>query len=177
MNSQDNSNESAVTSRRTFLKTATALGAAAALPSLSTRAAANKNSKLRILHIGVGGIGGMQRGNLKGHPKVEFGFLCDVDSNSLNRVGRELPKAAKFKDYREVFEKHLDEFDAVIVDTPDLHHAPMMTRALAAGKHVYGQKPLVHQLDELRMPSARTFTPKWATNARATPAACRRWKF
>ena len=27
----------------------------------------------------------------------------------------------------------------------------MMTRALAAGKHVYGQKPLVHQLDELRL--------------------------
>ena len=36
-----------------------------------------------------------------------------------HRVGRELPKAAKFKDYREVFEKHLDEFDAVIVDTPE----------------------------------------------------------
>ncbi len=151
MNSHDTPKKSTPSSRRTFLQTATVLGAAAALPSFSMRAAANKNSNLRILHIGVGGIGGMQRRSLKGHPKVEFGFLCDVDSNSLNQVGKELPKAAKFKDYREVFEKHLDEFDAVIVDTPDLHHAPMMTRALAADKHVYGQKPLVHQLDELRM--------------------------
>ena len=151
MNSSDTPKKSNASSRRTFLKTGAVLGAAAALPSFSMRAAANKNSNLRILHIGVGGIGGMQRGNLKQHPKVEFAFLCDVDSNSLNRVGRELPKAAKHKDYREVFEKHFDEFDAVIVDTPDLHHAPMMTRALAAGKHVYGQKPLVHQLDELRM--------------------------
>ena len=151
MNSSDTPKKSIASSRRTFLKTGAVLGAAAALPSFSMRAAANKNSNLRILHIGVGGIGGMQRGNLKQHPKVEFAFLCDVDSNSLNRVGRELPKAAKHKDYREVFEKHFDEFDAVIVDTPDLHHAPMMTRALTAGKHVYGQKPLVHQLDELRM--------------------------
>ena len=151
MNYCDIPKKSIASSRRTFLKTGAVLGAAAAMPSLSMRAAANKNSNLRILHIGVGGIGSMQRGNLKRHAKVEFAFLCDVDSNSLNRVGRELPKAAKFKDYREVFEKHLDEFDAVIVDTPDLHHAPMMTRALAAGKHVYGQKPLVHQLDELRM--------------------------
>ena len=99
----------------------------------------------------MGVIGGMQRKSLKQHAKVEFGFLCDVDTNVLNNVGREFPKASKHTDYREVFENHLDEFDAVIVDTPDHHHAPMMTRAITAGKHVYGQKPLVHQLDELRM--------------------------
>jgi len=151
MNSNDIPKKSIASSRRTFMKTTAALGAAVALPSFSMRAAANKNSKLRILHIGVGGIGGMQRGQLKSHPKVEFGFLCDVDSNTLKNVGRGFPKAKQFTDYREAFEKHVDEFDAVIVDTPDHHHAPMMTRALAAGKHVYGQKPLVHQLDELRM--------------------------
>ena len=94
MNSNDIPKKSFASSRRTFLKTGAALGAAAALPSFSMRATANKNSNLRILHIGVGGIGGMQRGNLKRHAKVEFAFLCDVDSNSLNRVGRELPKAS-----------------------------------------------------------------------------------
>ena len=115
--------------RRSFLKTSAALGAAITLPSFAMRAAANKNSAVRMLHIGVGGIGGMQRGQLRNHKKVEFAFLCDVDSNPLNKIGREFPKAQKFSDYRKVFEKHLNEFDAVIVDTPDHHHAPMMTRA------------------------------------------------
>ena len=151
MSSQEISSNSRVSNRREFLATSAAMGAAITLPSFNMRAAANKNSNLRIFHIGVGGIGGMQRGNLKKHPKVEFAFLCDVDSNTLNKIGQGFPKAKKYKDYREVFEKHVDEFDAVIVDTPDLHHAPMMTHALEAGKHVYGQKPLVHQLDELRM--------------------------
>ena len=42
-------------------------------------------------------------------------------------------------------------FDAVIVDIPDFHHAPAMLTALKYNKHMYGQKPLVHQLDEVRM--------------------------
>ena len=102
MNIHDYPKKSITPSRRTFLKTSAALGAVAVLPSFAMRAAANKNSKLRILHIGVGGIGGMQRGKLKGHPKVEFGFLCDVDSNSLNRVGRELPEVRIGEIRREV---------------------------------------------------------------------------
>ena len=113
------SSKTKVSTRRQFLKTGATLGAAVALPSFTMRGAANKNSNFRILHIGVGGIGGMQRGNLKNHAKVEFAFLCDVDVSPLNRFGKEFPKAKKFIDYREIFEKHIDEFDAVIVDTPD----------------------------------------------------------
>lgn len=151
MNSPKSSPTSGAFSRRSFLKTTAAVGAAATLSPYRLSADHHKNSKLRILHIGVGGIGGMQRSNLKKHPKVEFAILCDVDSKNLDRVGKELPKAIRIKDYREAFDKHIDKFDAVIVDTPDLHHCPMMTTALNANKHVYGQKPLVHQLDELRM--------------------------
>ena len=83
MSSQVRSKKSAVTSRRSFLKTSAVVGAAATVPSFTMRAAANNNSKLRILHIGVGGIGGLQRSKLKNHPKAEFGFLCDVDSKNL----------------------------------------------------------------------------------------------
>lgn len=151
MNSPESSPQKGAFSRRGFLKTAAAVGAVSAMSSSNMRVFANKNSKLRIFHIGVGGIGGMQRSNLKKHPMVEFAGLCDVDSKTLDRVGREFPKAFKIKDYREAFDKHIDKFDAVIVDTPDLHHAPMMLTAFAANKHIYGQKPLVHQLDELRM--------------------------
>jgi predicted dehydrogenase len=43
------------------------------------------------------------------------------------------------------------DFDAVIVDVPDFHHAPAMLHAMKHNKHIYGQKPLVHQLAELKM--------------------------
>ena len=58
MNSQDSSTKTGVTSRRSFLKTSAMVGAVATVPSFAMRAAANNNSKLRIMHIGVGGVGG-----------------------------------------------------------------------------------------------------------------------
>ncbi len=143
------------TNRRSFLKSSLATGAAtamtAAMPSRSLLAATNKNSRLRIFQIGTGGIGGMQRNGLKGHPKVEFAGFCDIDATAFQKIEKDHPDAFRLADYREAFANRVDEFDAVIVDTPDFHHAPMMITALKHGKHVYGQKPLVHQLDELRL--------------------------
>ena len=53
------------------------------------------------------------------------------------------------EDYREAFDRYGDKFDAVIVATPDHSHCSIMTMAMARDKHVYGQKPLVQQLEEL----------------------------
>ena len=53
--------------RRHFLKTGAILTAGIASLSRRARAATNKNSKLQIFQIGVGGIGGAQRDGLKGH--------------------------------------------------------------------------------------------------------------
>lgn len=142
--------ESRPVSRRSFVKTGVALGASMAALSWPARAQVNKNSKLRIFQIGAGGIGGMQRNGLKDHPKVEWAGFCDVDRNTLDNVAKNYPGAFKVTDYREAFANRADQFDAVIVDTPDFHHAPMMLTAMKHGKHIYGQKPLVHQLDELR---------------------------
>ena len=116
--------------RRTFLKTGAIVTVGMTAPSFSTRAQINKNSRLRVFQIGVGGIGGMQRGGLKGHPMVEFAGFCDVDKNSLDKVASADPGAFKATDYREVFANRADQFDAVIVDTPDFHHAPMMLTAM-----------------------------------------------
>ncbi|MDD2766111.1 MAG: Gfo/Idh/MocA family oxidoreductase, partial [Opitutaceae bacterium] len=110
------------------------------------------NSRLRVLSIGVvGTIGGVDRKQVAQHPAVEIAGLCDVDANALAVAARDHPAAFTCRDYREAFAKHGDAFDAVIVSTPDHSHAPIMLTALAARKHVYGQKPLVHQLEELRM--------------------------
>lgn len=137
--------------RRTFLRNGAILTAGIAALSWSARAQTNKNSKLRIFQIGVGGIGGLQRGGLKGHPMVEWAGFCDVDQRELDKIKKEQPNAWTLKDYREGFANHLADFDAVIVDVPDFHHTPMMLTALQHKKHLYGQKPLVQQLAELRM--------------------------
>jgi len=151
MNAENPTNHPS-TNRRSFLKSSAATAAVIGLASSrNALAASNKNSRLRVFQIGVGGIGAMQRRGLEGHAGVEWAGFCDVDRHALDRMEKKFPDAFLTADYREAFADRVDEFDAVIVDTPDFHHAPMMVRALKHGKHVYGQKPLVHQLDEIRM--------------------------
>src|SRR6186997_2051118 len=115
--------------RRTFLKTGAIVTAGIASLSLPARAQVNKNSKLRIFQIGVGGIGGMQRAGLKGHPQVEWAGFCDVDRRELDQIKKQNPDAWTTSDYREAFANHVADFDAVIVDVPDFHHAPAMLTA------------------------------------------------
>src|SRR6185503_3574760 len=119
--------------------------------SWRARAQANLNSKLRIFQIGVGGIGSLQRSGLKGHPQVEWAGFCDVDQRELDGIKKQHPMAWTLKDYREAFADRVNDFDAVIVDVPDFHHASALLNALKHNKHVYAQKPLVQQLAELRM--------------------------
>jgi predicted dehydrogenase len=151
MKTQTDSKAFSPVTRRTFLKTGGIVTAGLAALGPLARAQANKNSKLRIFQIGVGGIGGLERNGLKGHPMVEWAGFCDVDQRELDKIKKEYPNAWTVKDYREAFASKGRDFDAVIVEAPDFHHAPMMLTALKHNKHLYGQKPLVHQLEELRM--------------------------
>jgi predicted dehydrogenase len=151
MNTKSNSPTGSPVTRRSFLKSGAIATAGIASLSWPARAQVNLNSKLRIFQIGVGGIGSMQRGGLKGHPQVEWAGFCDVDQHELDNIKKQNPSAWTVKDYREAFANRAGDFDAVLVDVPDFHHAPMILTALKHNKHVYAQKPLVHQLEELRM--------------------------
>lgn len=144
--------------RRDFIKTtgaamgtAALVGALPATASAKTLAPVAASKELRVLQIGVGGIGGMDRGQIARHPKAKIVGLVDVDQNSLDRVGKQFPDAFTDSDYRKVYADRRGEFDAVNVCSPDLHHAPMILGAMAMDKHVYAQKPLVQQLEELVM--------------------------
>jgi predicted dehydrogenase len=137
-------------SRREFLLATSAAGLGFATFGMARPTAGRAGDKIGVLSIGViGTIGGTDRHQIANHSGVEIVGLCDVDANSLARAKEEHPGAFTCKDYREAFANHADEFDAVIVSTPDHTHAPIMLTALAHDKHVYGQKPLVHQLEEL----------------------------
>ena len=114
------------------------------------RARTGKLGKLQLLQVGVGGsIAGADRHELKRHPDVVFTGFCDVDADALAQVSAEHPDAFTCRDFREAFDRHGDRFDGVVVCTPDHNHAVIMMWALRAGKHVYGQKPLVQQLSEV----------------------------
>lgn len=140
--------------RRRFLWTTgiAGLGLTTSNRSFAQAPAVSPNSKLRVLSIGViGTIGATDRLEVAAHPAVEIAGLCDVDSQALAEAAKDHPGAFTCTDYREAFAKHGDKFDAVIVSTPDHSHAPIMLTAMDQHKHVYGQKPLVHQLEELAM--------------------------
>jgi predicted dehydrogenase len=150
--------------RRTLLSGATfAAGAAMALPAVASVTAAwdaasaprrrfrpGALGKVQLLQVGVGGsIAPADRHELKQHPDVAFTGFCDVDADALAGVAAEHPDAFTCRDFREAFDRYGDRFDAVVVCTPDHNHALIMLWALRAGKHVYGQKPLVQQLSEV----------------------------
>ncbi len=60
------------------------------------------------------------------------------------------PRAARFKDYRQMFDKMDKEIDAVIIGTPDHTHAVIAMEAMRRKKHVYCEKPLAHDINEVR---------------------------
>src|SRR5438876_12276653 len=126
MKTKSTSLSSSPVSRRSFLKTGAIVTTGVASLSWAARAQVNKNSKLRIFQIGVGGIGGLQRGGLKGHAQVEWAGFCDVDRRELDQIKKQHPDAWLLSDYREAFANRVNDFDAVIVDVPDFHHAPMI---------------------------------------------------
>jgi predicted dehydrogenase len=110
------------------------------------------DTKLRVLSIGVvGTIGEADRKAVASHPLAEIVGLCDIDPAAMTKAAKDHPSAFQCVDYREAFDRYADKFDAVIVSTPDHSHCAIMTLALSKGKHVYGQKPLVQQLEELEI--------------------------
>ncbi|MBT7171013.1 MAG: Gfo/Idh/MocA family oxidoreductase, partial [Phycisphaerales bacterium] len=100
--------------------------------------------------VGVGGKGAMDLKDIASHPNIEIVAICDVDMTCLKAAGKRNPKARKYQDWREMFDKEADNIDSVSVSTPDHMHAPVAMRAMQLGKHVYCQKPLTHDVFEAR---------------------------
>ena len=132
-------------SRRSFLQSTAATAAFAILPAV--RGQNSPNNKLNIAGIGIGGMGA---GNLRNLENENIVALCDVDLDYAAKTIERYPKAKVWVDYREMLEKQ-KEIDAVMIATPDHTHAIISMAAMRAGKHVYCQKPLCHDVYEARM--------------------------
>jgi predicted dehydrogenase len=137
--------------RRDFLKSTTA-GAAAITTGLwtgfSPAATRSAVEKLNIACIGTANRASANIAGVRGENIVAF---VDVDKNYLERAANDFPGVRTYLDYREMLEEEDDRIDAVVVATPDHHHAPASIRAIRKGKHVYCEKPLTHTVHEARL--------------------------
>lgn len=104
------------------------------------------SEKLNVACIGVGGMGGSDSEQVGTETVVA---LCDVDWKHGEGAFKRYPNAKKYKDFREMLEKE-KSIEAVTVSTPDHTHAVAAVMAIKMGKHVYCQKPLAHDLYEVR---------------------------
>ena len=134
--------------RRDFVKASTLLSAAAVVPRhvLGGPRQIAPSERMNLAGIGIGGMGA---GNLRNMESENIVALCDVDKNYAAGTIRRYPNARFYVDYREMLDQQRD-VDGVMIATPDHTHAVISTAAMRAGKHVYCQKPLTHDVYEAR---------------------------
>jgi predicted dehydrogenase len=148
-------------SRRRFLKTTAAFGAG----SLAARMILPRNlfgadAPSKHLTMGFIGMGKQSRSLLHGFldsKTVRVLAVCDVDTTRrtdakknvdnfyVNRPEKPDPCTA-YTDFREIINRK--DIDAVCIATPDHWHALITLAALRAGKDVYCEKPLTHNIHE-----------------------------
>ena len=161
--------------RRHFLsRTAAALGAAIAAPSIVPASVFGRNGliapseRITMGFIGVGGQGGGHllggawtyvAGGYAGRKDVQVLAVCDVwrdrreratqrvNDNYAKTYGKGNYKSCEaYTDFREVLAR--PDIDAVLIATPAHWHATMAAMAAAAGKDIYCEKPTAVTLSE-----------------------------
>jgi predicted dehydrogenase len=137
-------------SRRSFVKSASAsLAAPFIFPQMGWPA--NANSRVQHACIGVGGMmGGNDFKNFMSHGKTDVVAMVDVDQNALAGAVNKNPNGRKYTDWREMLAKEGDKIDSLNATVPDHMHAMIALQAIQKKKHVYVQKPLCHDVAEVR---------------------------
>lgn len=148
-------------SRREFLQKIAATSMATAATPFASLAASEKaeerilryeqkisaNDKIRIGVIGYGVQGHFDLDTALKVPGVELAGICDLYTgrleNAKERFGNDLYTTRNYKD---LLDKK--DIDAVLICTHDVWHARITLDALAKGKHVYCEKPMVYKIAE-----------------------------
>lgn len=132
-------------SRRSFIVKSSAVAAGTLL--LPTLIRCKGNHKINIAQIGVGGRGKASWTACKDENIVA---LCDVSETAAAEAYAAFPEAKRYKDFRVMFDEMANQIDAVIIASPDHTHFPAAMAAMELGKHVYVEKPLAHNIWQLR---------------------------
>ena len=135
--------------RRTFIKTSAAVAAGAILPARSWGQIIGANADIRVAVIGLNGRGGNHISSLKRIEGVRIVALCDVDRAVLEKAKAQVGGDVKtYVDVRELLAS--PDIDAVTIATPNHWHSLGAIWALQAGKDVYLEKPVSHNVWEGR---------------------------
>jgi predicted dehydrogenase len=102
-------------------------------------------SAVRVGVVGLGYWGPNLARNFNELPGTELRWVCDGDPERLERVAARFPGVRASDELDEVLAD--PETDALAIATPVPTHADLALRALAAGKHVFVEKPLAQSLD------------------------------
>lgn len=145
--------------RRRFLRQSSALAAGLAAVGSTVRAddkddkSSSANEVVRVAVIGVRGRGMEHIDGLTKQKNARITTICDVDENvvgkAMTTVEKHYGARPKFvQDLRKVFDD--PEIDAVTIATPNHWHALATIWACQAGKDVYVEKPVSHNVSEGR---------------------------
>lgn len=119
----------------------------------ASRRTRGANDKIVLGLIGAGGQGRADMNGLMNNPHVEVAAVCDPDAGHMAEAAKMVQdkfgrRPAEHKDFRRVLD--MPDIDAVIVGTPDHWHALPMIYACEAGKDVFCEKPISHNIVEGR---------------------------
>lgn len=111
------------------------------------------NDKIVLGLIGCGGQGAFNMRVLADKPEISVAAVCDVDKDRMPEdikfVTQKYGKAPDiYSDYRKMLERK--DIDAIIVGTPDNWHALNLIHAVEAGKDVFCEKPISHDIVEAK---------------------------
>jgi predicted dehydrogenase len=98
------------------------------------------DTQVRVGMVGLGYWGPNLARNFHDLPGAELAYVCDLDEERLADFAARFPKARATQRFDDLLED--ETLDAVVVATPVPTHAELARRALAAGKHVFVEKPL-----------------------------------
>src|SRR6266850_4622277 len=97
--------------------------------------------------IGTGWCGGIRAETLAAHPLVSSLHVAEIDAARLKEISGKTKAATATSDYRELLKRN--EIEAVYVSaTPESVHYPIARDCLAAGKHLFLEKPIAMTLGE-----------------------------
>ena len=138
-------------SRREFLQSVAAVGAASILLPSSGRAFGFQSPNDRPVFATIGLHNQGWSITSKTIRYADFAALADVDSKMLadnvkKTTRNQGKKPDAYKDYRKILDRK--DIDAVMIATPDHWHTKIAVEAMRAGKDVYCEKPLTLTIDE-----------------------------
>ncbi|WP_404420428.1 Gfo/Idh/MocA family protein [Nibricoccus sp. IMCC34717] len=102
---------------------------------------------MRLAFIGCGNQALTHIQSLTRHTYVAF---ADVDDRTAAKAYTEHPSVPRYRDFRQMLDRHAKDIDAVVIATPDHSHFTASLFALAHGKHIYVEKPLTTTVWEAR---------------------------